>query len=565
MSFIGLNCCLQLVAAFTLILPASAWPYGLSEAVAEASDQGSKPVPESQATPRWMRGGHPQRHYTIEDVLGPFYKSEPGDKAVPQDLTPQRQNPPVGADTAARVRYWNEVMLDANGRDHTPGLPDQVFGEQLGPHRTSRAFAIVQIAVFDALNAVRGGYESYTGLTPVGPGVSADAAVAQAAHDTLAALYPSQRAIFRAELAADLARLPDDPARMEGSKLGQRAASAILALRENDGAQQREPQAGVDFLPSEQPGKWRPDPVSMSPLALGAYWGRVRPFVLKYAEQFDAPPFPPLASDQYTAAFEEVKRLGGDGVLTPTERTPAQTVAGIYWAYDGTPGLGTPSRLYNQIAVQLAQKQGVNDALQLARLLALVNVGMADAAIAVWNTKYDDQVWRPVTAIREADQDGNPATEADPQFTPLGAPASNLSGPDFTPPFPAYTSGHAAFGGTLFQILRKYFGTDQIAFTFVSDELNGVTRDNDGSVRPLIPRSFASLSEAEEENGQSRIYLGVHWRFDKTRGIEQGRLIANFVFQAAFAPLEQQGANEYPQIFQTRSQYRLEEKSWAPR
>jgi hypothetical protein len=560
MSTSCLNRWLQLLTVFALSLPASAWPYEVPVAVTEATDGGSETSPTDQATPRWMRGGHPQRYYKIEDVLGPFHKSEPRDKSVTQDLTPQRQRPPVGTDTAARVRYWNEVMLDATGRDHTPGAPDQVFGEQLGPHRTARAFAIVQIAVFDALNAVRGGYQSYTGLESTYPGASADAAVAQAAHDTLAALYPAQQPVFRAELAADLARIPDGEAKRKGSELGHRAAVAILELREDDGSQHEEPVVGVDFFPSEEPGKWRPDPVSMNPLAVGALWGRVKPFILKSAEHFDAPPFPPLKSHQYTAAFDEVKRFGGDGVVTPTERTSDQTVAGIYWGYDGTPGLGTPPRLYNQIAVQLAQEQGVKDALKLARLLALVNVGLADTAIACWDTKYDYQAWRPVTAIREADDDGNPSTIADPYFTPLGAPASNLTGPDFTPPFPAYTSGHASYGSALFQILRKFFGTDQIAFTFVSDEWNGVTRDNDGGVRPLIPRSFSSLSEAEEENGQSRIFLGVHWSFDKTRGIDQGRRIGGYVFHRAFPPLEHHGGSDHKQYPKTRGHHLFDEK-----
>jgi membrane-associated phospholipid phosphatase len=178
---------------------------------------------------------------------------------------------------------------------------------------------------------------------------------------------------------------------------------------------------------------------------------------------------------------------------------------------------------------------------ELARLLALVNVAMSDTGIAAWESKYHWRFWRPVTGIREADAgtgpsglgDGNDLTLGDPAFTPLGAPASNLHGPDFTPPFPAYPSGHASFGGAVFEILRLYFGTDALPFTFVSDELNGVTRDREGAVRPLVPRSFASLSQAEEENGQSRIYLGIHWGFDKTAGITQGRNIAREVFKKA--------------------------------
>jgi hypothetical protein len=120
---------------------------------------------------------------------------------------------------------------------------------------------------------------------------------------------------------------------------------------------------------------------------------------------------------------------------------------------------------------------------------------------------------------------------------PLGAPASNLTGPNFTPPFPSYPSGHGGFGGAIFQTMRRFFGTDDIAFTFVSDEFNGVTKDNAGNVRPLMPRTFTTLSQAEEENGQSRIYLGIHWHFDKTQAIAQGNNVANYVFDHAFLPV----------------------------
>ena len=182
-----------------------------------------------------------------------------------------------------------------------------------------------------------------------------------------------------------------------------------------------------------------------------------------------------------------MKRLGGDGITTPTVRTDDQTIAGIYWAYDGTPTLCAPPRLYNQIAEVIATQMG-SDVAEQARLLALVNVAMADAGIAIWESKYFYKLWRPVTGIREADPgtgptgigDRNPLTRGDATFSPLGAPASNLDAPNFTPPFPAYPSGHAGFGGALFQILRNVYGTDDIPFTFVSDELNGVTRRQRG-------------------------------------------------------------------------------------
>ncbi len=457
-------------------------------------------------------------------------------------------NPPrVPGDAAGSVRYWNRVAMDANAIDHTPPAPGEsrIFGEQLGPARTSRAFAIIHIAIFDAVNAIAGGYQSYTGLYPAPPDTSIEAAIAQAAHDTIVAMFPSQTERIDALLAEDLSVIPDCIEKDNGIELGQRAAAAILALRAGDGADHAEPRLGVDFFTSNAPGKWRQDPISANPLALGARWSEVRPLVMQSASQFRAAAPPPLNSVPYTVAFNEVKAVGGDGPTTLTVRTPDQTIAGIYWAYDGTPGLGTPSRLYNQIAVQIAGQRNSN-VVELARLLALINVAMADGGIACWESKYYYQFWRPITGIREADfgtgptgaGDGNLLTLGDRNFMPLGAPASNLRGPNFTPPFPAYPSGHATFGGAVFQVLRNVYRTDNIAFTFVSDEFNGTTRDNQGRVRPRMSRSFSSLSQAEEENGQSRIYLGIHWAFDKTAGIAQGRRVADYVIGNAFVPLE---------------------------
>ena len=171
---------------------------------------------------------------------------------------------------------------------------------------------------------------------------------------------------------------------------------------------------------------------------------------------------------------------------------------------------------------------------------------MADAGIACWDSKYFWDIWRPVAGIRESDTgtgptgrgDGNPNTHGDVSYSPLGAPASNLTGPNFTPPFPAYPSGHATFGGALFEVLRRFYGTDAKTFTFTSDEWNGMTKDNQGNVRPLIPQTFTSFSEAEEDNGQSRIYLGIHWSFDKTAGIAMGRQVADYDYDRLFQPVE---------------------------
>jgi hypothetical protein len=417
-----------------------------------------------------LRGG-------FDDAFGPRF--HPDTRSAPLDL---KHRPQHGFDRASGVRHWNQIAIDASGLDHTPVAPGEtrVFGEQFGPHRSSRAMAIVHLAIFEVVNAIEGDFKSYIGLPPAKLGTSLQAGVAQAAHDTLAALFPSQAASFDDLLAEELKEIPEGQLKTNGIALGKRAASTILATRANDGSQHSELRVGIEFLTSNDPGKWRQDPISLLPLALGARWGEVAPFALERADQFRSPVPPRLDSAAYTAAFTEVKALGGDGLVTPTTRTAEQTQIGIFWAYDGTPSLCAPPRLYNQITMQIAHKMGTDtDVVDLARLLALVNVAMADAGIAIWESKYFYQFWRPITGIREADQgtgpsglgDGNPATSGDPTFSPLGAPASNLTGPNFTPPFPAYPSGHARFGGALFGRCSGTF-TARIAFRSRSSRTN---------------------------------------------------------------------------------------------
>jgi hypothetical protein len=440
----------------------------------------------------------------------------------------------------AVLRDWNAIAMEANAVDHAAPTP-----EQPGPCRTARAFAIVHVAMLEALIAADGGLQSYVGI-PAGPGtLSRSASVAQAAHDALVALYPAQIATFGDALALGLGAIPDGAAKSNGITVGQTAAAAILALRAADGSALPEPLVNVDFIPNQNPGFWRQDPVFRHPLALGAFWDQVLPFAITSANQFPVPAPPGTTDTAYTIAYDEVKAIGGDGIATATARTPEQTLTGIFWGYDGTPGLGTPPRLFNQIVVHIGTQQGLGD-VDLARLLALVNVSMADAGLACWRSKYAFQLWRPNLAVRESDPgtgptmlgDGNSNTLGDPGFTPLGAQASNQAGGvNFTPPFPAYPSGHAALGGAAFQVMRRFFGTDQIAFTFVSEELDGVTTDASGNPRPLVPRSFLSLSQAEDENGQARIYLGVQWPFGKTEGLALGNAVGDWVFDHLYQPV----------------------------
>lgn len=444
------------------------------------------------------------------------------------------------------VHRWNLIATNATGLDHTPVQPgeNRVFGEQFGPCRSSRAMAMAHMAIFDAINAPYRRYRSFTGVYARRWPINTDVAIAQAAHDVLSYLYPSQTSRFDGFLAEDLRRERNNFERTNSVNLGQQIAPAILAARAGDGSEVPDPLVGTEYITSNQPGHWRQDPISLVPIAIGAYWSNVRPFVMQTGSQFRLPPPPALTSNEYATAYSEAKRFGGDGVTTPTERTAQQTFVGTFWAYDATPSLCAPPRLYNQIVVQVGDQTHLPQ-LELARLLALVNVSLGDTGIAAWDSKFYYDFWRPIHGIRESDAgtgptglgDGNPSTIGDVNFMPLGAPASNLSGPNFTPPFPSYPSGHASFGGALFETLRRFYRTDRLVFTFISDEFNGVTTDSEGNVRPYVPRTFTSFSQAEEENGQSRIYLGIHWAFDKTGGIMLGRNVAGNVFTHACQPL----------------------------
>jgi hypothetical protein len=440
------------------------------------------------------------------------------------------------------VLEWNALAIEAARIDHGLNAPRLQFG----PTRVSRALAIVHAAIFDAVNAIDQSYTPYR-VTDVhaSPGASIEAAAAQAGHDTLVALYPYLTPMFDQALAADLRGISPARAR-QGIDVGSAVAQEILAARAKDGSQIDAAGQPVHYTYGQLPGQWRADPFHASAAPLTPDWGGVTPFGVLSATQFRAPPPPAITSKEYADAYEEVKAIGGDGIHTPTIRTPEQTLIGLFWGYDVSPGLCAPVRFYNQIAEVIARQQG-NTEVQNARFFALINIALADGGITCWNDKYRYSYWRPVTAIRENDPgtgpsglgSGNPFLlgQGDPTWQPLGAPADNGSGTNFTPPFPSYTSGHATFGAALFRMMADFYGKDNIHFTIVSDEFNTITVDQFGNPRPLIPRSYDSFSQAAEENGQSRIYLGIHWRFDKVEGIRCGDGIADYIFANLLRPV----------------------------
>jgi hypothetical protein len=438
------------------------------------------------------------------------------------------------------VLHWNSVALHAAVVDHGIGAP----GLQFGPTRTSRAFAIVQGAVYDAVNSIEPQYSPYLIQVAAAPDASMDAAVAEAAYTALVSLYPYQQPYFQSELAASLQGIPMQSA-VDGAAVGIAVADYILAARANDGSQIDAVGQPVHYTYGQLPGEWRPDPLHPNATPLTPDWGKVTPFVIQSATQFGAPPPPAITSLEYARAYEEVKNLG---YVNSTVRTDNETDIGFFWGYDAQPGLCAPVRFYNQIVEDVAKITG-NTEVQNARLFALVNFAMADAGITCWDDKYLYSYWRPITGIRENDPgtgptglgSGNPylVGQGDPSWQPLGAPADNGNGTNFTPPFPSYTSGHATFGAATFKMLEDFYQHDAIpgGLTIISDEFNTITIDQNGHPRPLLPRTYNYFTQMAGENAQSRIYLGIHWRFDAIEGIRSGDGIADYVYTHALRPL----------------------------
>jgi hypothetical protein len=406
------------------------------------------------------------------------------------------------------VLDWNTVMLETV-------RAAQLDGSASGPGDITRAMAMTQGAVFEAVNSIDRTYFPYQSYIPGGGGASPAAAAAQAAHDVLATLYPSQAPMLHTKLTTTLASVSDGSAKTGGIALGQEAARRMIDLRKDDDVK------GALDPKSYQPGSAPGDFVPQSGQEAHAPgWGSIAPFVVPDVTPYRAPPPPALDSPAYAAAFNEVKDLGG---LTSTTRTKDQTQAGMFWSYDFK-GDGTPPSFFNEIAQVLAMDQ-TNTLEENARLFALINFAMADAAIAAWDTKYTYDFWRPITAIQRADEDGNSLTDADTTWVPLGAqgPDPDRTDDDSTPPHPSYVSGHSTFAANFFEILALFFCKDDIPFTMTSEE---VYCDDVGNCAP-ITRSFDSFSEAATEAGRSRIYLGIHWNFDDILDLPIAQLVAD--------------------------------------
>lgn len=508
-------------------------------------------------------------------------------------------------DSADPLRFftlWHLVSLDVTAIDHRALVSSSpsTYHEQLGPARTARALALIHQALFEAANVFEHKYSSTLGgLDSIATdGASFDAAITEAAYQVIAWLYPglidvtvspslgpnclNSKFSLSAYHGCALSKVTDETKKAAGIAIGRAIAGRIIDQRDHDGSERQEPLWGVNFTPRRTDtaaldypyAQWQIDPVSKLTTALGGYWGGVKPFFMTSGFQFrpsDAaaamsqrlkqvngkPDYTSLGGYNAIAELGRERRLSETGIGNPPGMKDDTVFVAQFWAYDGTINVCAPARLYNQVAGAVLDQLGqpgagyegaidLKSTVDVARFYALVNIAMADAAVAAWDAKFYFQFPRPVTYIRAAQDNGNPTAV---KWFPLGAQNTNSDQPfNITPPFPSYPSGHAVFGGALFGVLRQFVKPDT-EFKFMSDEFNKKNKDVYNYIRCsdadkltpkdrfCAPRTF-TLDCAERENADSRLFMGVHWVFDADDGIDVGNQVARQVHQNAMRPLQ---------------------------
>lgn len=386
-----------------------------------------------------------------------------------------------------------DVVLDWNARMFTTITGQSPFG-------TARLAAITQLAVFEAVNAITKLYEPYLGTVEAPAGASAEAAAAAAAHAVLRHYFPLQTATLDAALAASLSAIPDGPAEQDGIATGVAAAQAMIARRANDGST-----LPTFYVPlSSDPGQWQRTPSCPPGGGTNFHWRDVTPFGVPAVAAFRLGPPPGMAQGKYAKDFIEVASVGGTaGAQRPQDR---EDVARFYAAF-------SPVSWANSAARQVASAQGRSLA-DNARALALLNMAQSDAAVAVFDTKYHYNLWRPETAIKAADLDGNHRTEADPGFLPLIV----------APCFPSYPSAHGTLSTAAQEVLERLYGPDGHDISFTS------------AVVPNLTLHYTAFKRIVEDISDARVFGGIHFRFDQDGGERQGTAIGKYVFKNNLRP-----------------------------
>jgi hypothetical protein len=353
---------------------------------------------------------------------------------------------------------------------------------------------MTQLAVFEAVNSVSGEFKPYLGILPASPGASPEAAAIAAAHTMLIGFIPDRADMFNSSRAESLAKIPDGPAKTAGIGLGEAAAAAVKAARVNDGV---EPPEIYQPSPSPKPGEWQKTGTCAGGVLF--HMRKATPFAIRSGKQFRADPPPVLASFRYARAYDEAQRIGNKN--NPNRPQNRDNVARFYAAVLAT-------AVWNPVASQLAAAQNKSLS-ENARAFALLNMAIFDALIANLESKYHYVYWRPETAIRAGDADGNPQTNPDAGFEPFVP----------TPCHPSYPSAHAALGSAARLVLERIYGRRGHSVTLSSAAVPGVTLQ------------YENLSDISEDIDDARIYGGIHFRFDHGAANDQGRRVGNYIFK----------------------------------
>jgi hypothetical protein len=392
------------------------------------------------------------------------------------------------------VLQWNRVLMETV---LTPGQHPATI-------MPVRSYAMMHAAMFDAVNSIDGTRTPYLTEVPGSQNASLEAAAAQAARDVLAALYPARVAVFDAELAISLQGIEEYRAQ-QGIRVGQIVAERMLAARTNDGWNVTPP----PYTLPTTPGNWQPAPPANA-AATFTHYPSVLPFAITSAMQFAPNPPPAMTSAQYAADLNEVKEIGAVNSVT---RTADQTLVARLWA-----NVGTPTNfllVWNNVARTVSLSQEIST-VERARLFALTNIALHDALQTTFAAKFQHGLWRPVTAIRRADEDGNAATSPDPAWLSLIP----------NPPYPSYAGNMAAIGTSQSTILALFFGRDDIRFDHTWAGAGGATR------------SYAGFGAMADEQARARVYGGIHFTFDNVAGQSVGTNVANYVFSKLMRPRE---------------------------
>ncbi|MFC8869350.1 vanadium-dependent haloperoxidase [Streptomyces sp. NPDC057148] len=425
--------------------------------------------------------------------------------AAPERATAvQQAERAAQAEQSDHVVYWNKVLVESF---------QSLKEAHATPGSLARAGAMMNVAVYDAVNAIEPIGKPYLIRPTSGGGGSVDAAIDHAAYGVLSRTLPQLDFTDEFETALAMSPSTTPEAFAIGKDIGEKTSRAITFLRERDASS-----INVPYTPGDQPGDWRPTSPGVPPLTPN--WGRVKPFGIEYGSQF-RPPLPPaLTSAQYAAEMNEVKEYGGADPAT-TKRSAEQTEIAHFWANDLDGTYKAPGHLYALTNDVVEKRWPDSRPTQTARLYALMSIALADAGVAAWDAKYitEKDLWRPETAIRLADTDGNTATTKDASWQPL---SQDLEGNHFSPPFPAYVSGHATYAAAWAGIMKRYTGSDSFDYTLEATTVDPFAKD--------VVRSFNSFSEIARENALSRIYLGVHFRSDAEQGLAVGDKVADYVY-----------------------------------